>query len=58
MLDRVYASGWIGSTSGAGQVIWHLHSDIEVLCLSLRETIDARDIVGNTEVLRENTRVA
>lgn len=47
-----------GLTSNAVHGSWHGNCDVEVLGLSLREAIGARDVVGHGKILGEGSGVA
>jgi hypothetical protein len=45
-------------TTSASKISGHLDRDIEVLGLGLRETVNTRDVVGDGQVLRDDTSIA
>lgn len=45
-------------TSSACKISWHGNVDSKVLGLGLRETIDTRNVVGDGQVLGNNTGVS
>lgn len=45
-------------TSSAGKSVRHVHKNLKILCLGLREAVYAGDIVLDSEVLRDFTVVS
>lgn len=44
--------------TNTGEVIWKSDGDVKVLSLGLRETVYTRDVVGDSQVLRNDTGVS
>lgn len=47
----------LAHTSSACKIFWHSDSDVEVLCLGLRKSVAARNIIGDGQVLGDDTMI-
>lgn len=57
-MSRYYEGHRLILTTTAGKVIRHVHKDLELLGLGLREAVDTRNIVLDSQVLRDDTVVS